>query len=388
MDTATGHARSIIRHYGATAVTRELTLTYLVDVMLDVACGIQPSALKAFHCRSQQMAVSRQALYAKLRRMEPPVSTAVVQQFSDLARHLLTQPGMLQQHEPVPGYRARIVDGTVLGGRSDHRIKPLRQIWSAGLTVLAPAVYAPAQRIVEQVVLAEDAYTGERALLDQLAVRAGEVWIGDRNFCVRSFLLRLHQAGAAFLVRWHASSCPFRPAEPAHCASGTRQGVVEQQVWLEHPGSHEQLAVRRIVLPLPTATRNGDTQLVLMTNLPGTIAADALCDAYRDRWQIEMHFQRLTQQLHCEPPALNYPRAALFAFEHCLRLPWQSARATRWRWCSRRCKAYTVRNRYRNYRITRWCWRSLRPGLAWRLSRDGPIWLDTNLTSLSGALRM
>jgi hypothetical protein len=221
---------------------------------------------------------------------------------------------MPQQDEPLQGYRARIVDGTVLGGRSDHRIKPLRQIWSAGLTALALAVYAPAQRIVEQVVLAEDAYTGERALLDQLAVRAGELWIGDRNFCVRSFLFRLHQADAAFLVRWHASSCPFRLAEPAHPAPGTRQGAVGQQVWLEHPDSHEQLAVRRIVLPLPTATRNGDTELVLMTNLPGTIAADALCDAYRDRWQIEMHFQRLTQQLHCEPPALNYPRAALFAF--------------------------------------------------------------------------
>jgi hypothetical protein len=246
--------------------TRELTLTYLVDVMLDVACGIQPSALKAFHSRSQQMTVSRQARYAKLRRMEPPVSTAVVQHFSDLARHLLTQPGMPQQHEPVPGYRARIVDGTVLGGRSDHRIKLLRQIWSAGLTALALAVYAPAQRTVEQVVLAEDAYTGERALLDQLAVRAGELWIGDRNFCVRSFLLRLHQASAAFLVRWHANSCPFRPAEPAHCAPETRQGAVEQQVWPEHPGSHEQLAVRRIVLPLPTATCNGDTQLVLITS--------------------------------------------------------------------------------------------------------------------------
>lgn len=294
--------------------TRELTLTYLVDVMLDVACGIEPSALKAFHARSQQMVVSRQALYAKLRRMEPPVSEAVVQQFADVAKRLLGQPGMPPQEEPLRGYRVRIVDGTVLGGRGEHRIKPLRELWSAGLTALALAVYAPAQRAVEQVVLAEDAYTGERALLDRLSVSAGQAWIGDRNFCVRSFLFRIHRAGAAFLVRWHAGSCPFRPVEPVHPAAGTRQGALEQQVWLEDPGSHEQLAVRRIVLPLPKATRNGDTELVLMTNLPGTLAADELCDAYRDRWQIEMHFQRLTQQLHCEPPTLNYPRAALFAF--------------------------------------------------------------------------
>jgi hypothetical protein len=70
---------------------------------------------------------------------------------------------------------------------------------------LTLAVYAPAQRLVRQVVLAEDAYVGERMLLDQLQLRAGEVWIADRNFCVRSFLFRLHRAQSTFVVRWHAS---------------------------------------------------------------------------------------------------------------------------------------------------------------------------------------
>jgi hypothetical protein len=149
--------------------TRELTLTFLVDLMLDVACGIQPSALKAFNARSTRLAVSRQALYGKLRRMEPGVSAAVVQQFAALAEQVIEQLGS-RHAEPVPGYHARVVDGTVLGGRGEHRIKPLRELWSAGLTGLALAVYAPAQRVVRQVVLAEDAYAGERALLDQLQV--------------------------------------------------------------------------------------------------------------------------------------------------------------------------------------------------------------------------
>ena len=293
--------------------TRELTLTYLVEAMLDVACSIQPSARKAFVARSAQLAVSRQAVYAKLRRMEPAISEAVVQRFSTLANRLIAQLEPLRQ-EPVPGFEARIVDGTVLGGRSEHRIKPLREIWSAPLSALALAVYAPAQRTVGQVVLAEDAYAGERTLLEQLQVRAGELWIADRNFCVRSFLFHLHACRAAFLVRWHATSCPFVSAGPLQPAQGTRQGAMEQPVWLNGPAGKERLAVRRIVLPLPKATRNGDTELVLMTTLPATVAADELCDAYRARWQIESHFQHLTQQLHCEPPALNYPRAALFAF--------------------------------------------------------------------------
>jgi hypothetical protein len=85
-------------------------------------------------------------------------------------------------------------------------------------------------------------------------------------------------------------------------------------VWLEDPERHEWLKVRRIVLPLAAPTRNGDTELILMTDLPETTQADQIGEVYRDRWQIETHYQRLTQQLHCEPPAMNYPRAALFTF--------------------------------------------------------------------------
>jgi hypothetical protein len=293
--------------------TRELTLTFLVDLMLDVASGIQPSALKAFNARATDLVVSRQALYAKLRRMEPAVSAAVVGQLATLAGQAIEHLGSCHG-EPIPGYQARVVDGTVLGGRCEHRIKPLRNLWSAGLTAHALAVYAPAQRIVRQVALDEDAYSGERTLLYQLQVEAGELWIADRNFCARPFLFRLHRARCVFLMRWHGRSCPFDAIEPLHAAHNTAQGVLEQAVWLEDPESQERLQVRRIVLPLAAPTRNGDTELVLMTNLPDTVAADQICDAYRDRWTIETHFQRLTQQLHCEPSALSYPRAALFAF--------------------------------------------------------------------------
>ena len=53
---------------------------------------------------------------------------------------------------------------------------------------------------------------------------------------------------------------------------------------------------------------------MLVTNLPEEVPAIACCDAYRGRWQIERHFQALTDLLHCEVPSLGYPRAALFAF--------------------------------------------------------------------------
>jgi hypothetical protein len=293
--------------------TRDLTLGFMVDLMLDVACGIQPSAGAALKAYREEMDASRQAFYGKLNRMEPAVSAAIVKHVADLAGTIIEQLDV-REDEPIPGYRVRIVDGTYMGGRTEHRIKPLRKTNSAGLTSMAVTVFEPSSRTVCQMIPQEDAYTQERALLDQLDIQAGQLWMGDRNFCVRSFLFRLHWAQAAFVVRWHGSSCPYEEADRLHWAPGTRQGAQEHHARLKNPQTGDWLTVRRIVLPLAKPTRNGDTELILVTDLPDTVAADSLCDLYRDRWTIETHYQRLTEQLHCEPAGLNHPRAALFAF--------------------------------------------------------------------------
>jgi hypothetical protein len=293
--------------------TRHLTLDFLVNLMLDVACGIKPSAHAALKARREQIDISRQAFYAKLQRMELSVSEAIVGRFAGLAESIIAQWG-LDGNEPIRGFAARVIDGTVLGGRTDHRIAPLRTTRAAGLTGHALAVYAVAQRTVRQVVLDEDAYTQERAMLAQVQVRAGEVWIGDRNFCVRSFLFRLHREGAAFVIRRHAQNCPYEECGPLAPAIGSVQGALEQPVRLTGPDTKETMTVRRIVLPLASPIRNGERELVLLTDLPESVPADTICDAYRGRWQIETHFQRLTRQLHCEPEGLDHPRAALFAF--------------------------------------------------------------------------
>lgn len=293
--------------------TRSLTLDFLVNLLLDVACGIEPSAHAALKARRDQIDISRQAFYAKLARMELPVSEAVAARFADLAETGMAHCGFVGR-EPLPGFAARVLDGTVLGGRTEHRIAPLRGLRAAGLTGHALAVYAPARRTVRQLVLDEDAYTQERAMLPRVHVQAGQAWIADRNFCVLSFLFRLQRQGAAFVFRWHAQNCPFAQLAPLASAPASTQGALEQPVRLTDPDTGECMTVRRIVLPLERRTRCGDAELILVTNLPPTIGADVICDAYRDRWQIETYFQRLTQQLHCEPPALDMPRAALFAF--------------------------------------------------------------------------
>src|SRR5207302_3430938 len=156
----------------------------------------------------------------------------------------------------------------------------------------------------------------ERALLDQVAVDPGQLWIADRNFCVRSFLVRIARARAFFLIRWHQTTCPFAPVGPlralGRCATGA---VFEQAIMVEDPdGEGLSHRLRRIVLELDQPTRDGATQIVLITNLPAEVSALLCCAVYRGRWQIEGHFQTLTDLLHCEVPSLGYPRAALFAF--------------------------------------------------------------------------
>jgi hypothetical protein len=294
--------------------TREFTLGHLVQVMLDVASGTRPSPNAAFKNRQLDTIASVSAFYRKLDRMELSVTAAVVRQTADRAHALIVAAGGLRP-EPIPGYLARILDGNILAG-TDHRLVPLRSTRSAALPGRSLAVYEPASGLIRDLVLEENAHAQERALLDQIVIEPGQLWIADRNFCVRTFLFRIVRSKAFFLIRGHASNLPFAPIEPlrtiGRCASGE---VFEQAIWVddpEHPGERHRL--RRIVLRLDNPTRAGETEIVLVTNLADMISAELCCDVYRDRWQIEGHFQTLTDLLHCEIPTLGYPRAALFAF--------------------------------------------------------------------------
>jgi Transposase DDE domain len=199
---------------------------------------------------------------------------------------------------------------------TDHRLEPLRDLGAAGLPGKLLAIYEPVSGLIREVVLEEDGHAQERSLLDRIAIEAGRLWIMDRNFCVRTFLFRIQRTRAFFLVRRHAQNLPFQELTPldakGRCATGS---VLEQTIAVqdtEFPGVVHRL--RRIVLRLDQPTREGESEIVLVTNLPEEVSALACCDAYRGRWQIERHFQALTDLLHGEVPSLGYPRAALFAF--------------------------------------------------------------------------
>lgn len=294
--------------------SREFLLAHFVEVMADVACGFRPSPRHAFLKRQFDRIASISAFYRKLGRMELAVSTAIVRGTADRARRLIAAAGGLRP-EPIPGYDARILDGNILTG-TDHRIAVARSTRSAALPGMSLAVYEPTSGLVRDIVLEEDAHTQERALLDRVTIQRGQLWIMDRNFCVRTFLFRIHRAEARFLVRWHKSTLPFEPIEPLRPVGRSDTGEIsEQPIWVDDPECEgRRYRLRRIVLRLDQPTRNQETEVVLITNLPEGVPAESCCRVYRGRWEIEGHFQKLTDLLHCEIPTLGYPRAALFAF--------------------------------------------------------------------------
>jgi hypothetical protein len=194
---------------------------------------------------------------------------------------------------------------------TDHRLKPLRKMRAAALPGKSLALFECATGLVTQAVLWEDAHSQERALLPDFTIPAGVHLIADRNFCVRWFLEAIEAVGSFFTIRHHKQfdlSLQGKRRKIGRCETG----MVYEQAF-DH-GEDQSAGWRVITIKLDAPTRDGETEIVLITNLPAKVTALAIAAGYRTRWTIENHFQRLTDYLNCEVPTLGEPRAALFAF--------------------------------------------------------------------------
>jgi hypothetical protein len=79
------------------------------------------------------------------------------------------------------------------------------------------------------------------------------------------------------------------------------------------------MTVRRRTLKLKEPTRDGETELPILSHVPVVEArASTLVALYGKRWSLETAFCEITTTLSCELQTLCSPKAALFAF--CLAL--------------------------------------------------------------------
>jgi hypothetical protein len=146
-------------------------------------------------------------------------------------------------------------------------------------------------------------------------VRPRDLWIEDRNFCTTGFVFGVARRQACFVIRQHAGNLPWQfVGKRRSCGRIDTGKVFEQTIRVEHEEG-EVLFLRRITVALDRPTRDGETEIHILTNLPAKDArAKTIAELYRKRWTIETAFAELEATLDGEIATLGYPKAALFAF--------------------------------------------------------------------------
>ena len=259
--------------------TRELLFSSVFEVMTEVVFKQQPSVHAAHQARAETIGVSVTSLYNKLNGLELGTTAELVRFAATEATALIDELGGAKP-APLPGWRVKVLDGNWLAGR-EHRLKELRAVSAAALPGKSVAVFDPALELFTDVFPCEDAYSQERALLPAVleTVRAGELWLGDRNFCTRGFIEEVLGRGAAVLVRAH-QGLRVTALEPMREGGRIATGqVAEQRVRLGPADELDGLELRRIRLELDEPTRNGETTLYLLTTVSAQAASARISPA-------------------------------------------------------------------------------------------------------------
>jgi hypothetical protein len=304
----------IFAQHAETQYERDLLFSSVVNLMGLVVCKIQPAVSAAYRAVKDTLPVSLTALYDKINGIEPQVAAALVQHTGERLGAVVEAMGG-QHPSLLPGYRVKIIDGNHFAA-TERRLAVLRQCKAGPLPGHALVILDPALMLATDMIPCEDAHAQERSLFQQVltCVRPQEFWIGDRNFCTVGFLRGVIERNGSFGIRQHGSfpiATQGTLRSRGRCTTGE---VFEQSVTFIGQGDRP-IKIRRILVRLDQPTRDGDTEISILTNVPACDAsATKIAELYQERWTLEGLFQALTQTLNGEIPSLGYPKAALFAF--------------------------------------------------------------------------
>jgi hypothetical protein len=188
--------------------TRTVLFSTVYDILSQVVFRIKPSVRAAYRDHEAKVGASLISLYNKLNGVETHTSAELVRSSAAVLAPLIEQ--LDGARVPwLPGYRVKIIDGNCIEA-SDRRLKVLREVQGGALPGKSLVVYEPTDGLVRDVFPCEDGHAQERSMLGLVleTVRAGDLWIQDRNFCTCAFLCELDKRGASFITRQH-EGLPF-----------------------------------------------------------------------------------------------------------------------------------------------------------------------------------
>jgi len=305
---------ALFAEHAESQYTRELVFSSVVDLMGVVVAKIEPSVHAAYQEVADSLPVSITSVYNKLNGLEPSVTSALVRHTGGRLAAVVDQMGG-RVPELLPGYRVRIIDGNHLAA-TERRLKVLHRSKAGPLPGHALVILDPSLMLVTEMIPCEDGHAQERSLSPEILdlVARNDVWIADRNFCTCRLLKGIADKQAFYVIRQHAN-LPVRSAGTLRSRGSTETGKVFEQSVTVDVGDGHLMKARRVILRLNKPTRDGETEMAVLTNLPARAAsAVKIVETYRDRWTLETMFQSLTMMLQGELNTLGYPRAALLGF--------------------------------------------------------------------------
>ncbi|WP_439624537.1 transposase [Gemmata sp.] len=281
----------------------------LVSVLTGVVFSTYPSVRRSFlNAPAVQARGTLKCFYEKVQRVEPATMRALVRATSRRTEAICgacPRPNA----EPIPGRRLIIIDGNHPNATQNR----LDGQTGAALPGQVLAVLGHASGLVLDVLPWEDAHSNEKEVLASggLELQKGDVVVADRQFCASTVMDLVNARGARFVIRHNASVGLRVTRERRPCGRTATGRVYESRVEYARTGRR----LRCVDVELDTGTRNGETVIRLLTDVPASVASGRqVAQAYLCRRGIETVFWDLTVSLTCEVETLAYPRAALFAF--------------------------------------------------------------------------
>jgi hypothetical protein len=291
---------------------RTLAFSAMATSVADVVLRFAANFHQAYATHKEALNVSLTSFYNKINATELQISEALVDRSAQRAAELQDQLGFVPW-QVLEGYNVYALDGNHLQ-ESDKRLKPLRLLHDAPLAGTTVARFDLQRQLFDRAYLLEDAHAQESATLNRVIddLQVGDLIMADRHYCILSFLYAADEKGVCFLIRQHGRFKGVLVGK-RHKIGRTATGTVyEQQI--KTSSSPDALVMRRITVELDEPTRDGDTAIHLLTNLPAYVDALKIADAYRQRWEEETGFYYLTTTMTCELPSISCPQAALFLF--------------------------------------------------------------------------
>ncbi|MCP5096801.1 MAG: IS4/IS5 family transposase, partial [Chloroflexi bacterium] len=247
--------------------TKDLLFSSVFDIMTQVVSGSRHSVHAAYQASKEQIAVSVTSLYNKLNGIEVNTSAELVRYAAGAVTPVIE--GLKgTRRSPLPGYPVRLLDGNCIEA-GEHRIEELRSLSAGALPGKSLVVYDPVLGIPIDVFPCEDGHAQERSLLNQVlpTVKKGELWVADRNFCVVEFVCGIDDKDAHIIFRQHGN-LPYTELGKERAVGKIDTGKVFEQPIMVIDNSGKPHQFRRIRVLLEKATRDGDKEIFIITNLP------------------------------------------------------------------------------------------------------------------------